>query len=151
MKRFKMITVCIPFMALMMGCHSDKKFNKLEDRISLFAEKYFNMEYTMLDEECTPESKRCLDFLCSQINERDLNYVKEKEMEVTHKLIKIKHTSDTTAFALLEVSGAYDLGDIGAPHGQYLPQSIFQIDMKKRKKTWHVDLKSPLRPRPMAK
>lgn len=111
---------------------------ELRKDIGRFAESYFNYDFKNAMQYCTPDSKKWLAYIASNISEADLVVLRDQEegASVSIKDIEI-HGNDSTGVVRMIVRNFMCVDTIGRS-GRMKPEGIFVFNIVKREGRWLI-------------
>jgi hypothetical protein len=126
------------------ACHEGDG-DQLEATVDSFSSAYFNWQFVKALPYCTPDSKRWLSYLSSQVNQWDVDTLKAMKEGATVHRGDISYPDDSTAVVEVTVKHFLTMDTIGLV-GQIRDEAKFRIPMVCRAGEWKVHLSQPLRP-----
>lgn len=104
-----------------------------------FATHYFNFDFNNTLNACTPESRKWLSFISSNVLQEDIDILKAQKEGAWHETEDINLTSDTTATAVCKVFNFLKIDTLGRA-GRMTEQATYKIPMVKRNGKWLVKM-----------
>lgn len=124
------------------SCKPTEK-EQLVETIDSFSTSYFNWRFFQSVKYCTPESRRWLSYMVSQVSQSDIDTLRSLEEAATCK-IGLIDTHDSIAVADVSVSNFLNMDSIGKT-GRIVEEATFKVPLVNRNGRWMVSLTSPLR------
>lgn len=109
-----------------------------------FSEKYFNFDFRAALEHSTPESRKWISYIASNVSEEDLGILRSYGHAAVADVNSIDILGDTTAVVTLSVNGFLSIDNIGRP-GHIVDKAVFRLPMVRREGRWLVRMEGPLR------
>ena len=132
---------CCTAIAMLLGnsaCSGDNK-NQLESTVDSFSTAYLNWRFPAALKYCTPQSRQWLIFAASQVNESDVDALRNKQEGAKSKIDDIDFTNDSTATVKVVVSNFLAMDTIGlAPKA--ITEKTFCLQAIQRQGTWKIAL-----------
>ncbi len=120
--------------------------SQLVSNIDSFSTAYFNWQFQRAVPLCTPESKRWLSYMASQVNQADVDSLKAQPQGATFEVGNVSY-QDGDSLANVEVTVSHFLSmDTLGRAAQPVEKARFVIPVAFRNGLWRVNLSSPLRP-----
>ena len=112
-----------------------------------FADAYFNWQFPTAVGHCTPESRRWLSYMASQVNQQDVDALRAMTEGAGCKVEDVEMGGgDSTATALVCVRHYLSMDTLGQT-GKVVDEARFVVPMVRRRGKWLVSLSAPLRER----
>jgi len=105
----------------------------------LFADSYFNYDYTSALALITPESAKWLQFAASNITQNDIDQLNAHNEEVTTDVTDLLWIDDTTALATIEAAN-YLLKDSIGRNMRRMDEGTFQIKIVERQGQYYIKM-----------
>lgn len=123
----------------------DGTSEQLTETVDSFAYHYFNYHLKQASRFCTEESQKWLEFLASNIEQGDVDLLREQEneAEITHDEIQLQE-SDTTKTIHLTVRNHLVKDSIGKV-GRMVKKSDYTVQTVKLGGKWFIRMEGPLR------
>ena len=141
MRKATAIACLYCLMAIVPTACSDKQSAEekyLIENAESFAEAYFNYDLNKALDYCTPESRKYLSLLASNIREDDLEILRSQDGNATVEFEDIEYSdNDSIAFVRFSVKDYMDITDI-EKKGHIVKDGIFQIQTVLRNGRWYV-------------
>jgi hypothetical protein len=134
--------IIILFPVFTIGCNnsSHSQSDKVDDEIKAFAEAYFNYDFKTAANHCTPESKKWLWYAASNINQADIDVLRNAPEGASIEINDYNYNdNDTTGIAIITVSNFMRLDTIGKA-GHLIDKAIFHIPIILRDGKWTVKM-----------
>ncbi len=109
-----------------------------------FSEKYFNFDFRSALDYSTPESRKWISYVASNVSDEDLGILRSYGHAAVVDANGIDIIGDTTAVVTMSVSGFLSTDSIGRP-GHIVEKAVFRLPMVCRKGRWLVRMEGPLR------
>lgn len=143
----KIIIPIICFTCLLSSCDSttrDEK-EKIKENIIGFSTSYFNYQFKKATEYSTEDSRKWLQFVASNIGEKDLQILSSQESNAKVSVIDIEYNmSDSSGTAIVEVYDFLKFDTIEKP-GHIYDKEKFKINFIRQNGTYKVKMGGPLR------
>lgn len=107
-------------------------------------EKYFNFDFRSALDYSTPESRKWISYVASNVSDEDLGILRSYGHAAVVDANGIDIIGDTTAVVTMSVSGFLSTDSIGRP-GHIVEKAVFRLPMVCRKGRWLVRMEGPLR------
>lgn len=118
---------------------------KAGETVAAFANAYFNWQFRRSLDFCTPDSRRWLSFMASQVGQEDVDFLRARKESARAEVVSVKlMRGDTLAKAEVE---AYEFLAMDSLYGRRKieKEARFIIFAKLVNNQWKVCLTSPLR------
>lgn len=129
---------------LLLSCGKTKE-EQVEETVEAFSNTYFNWQFHRSIAYCTPDSKRWLNYMASQVKQDDVDLLRAQEESAE---VKITHVNildgDSVAKVEVTVRNYLRMDTIGTK-GRIEEENRFIIFAKSVGNQWKVRLTSPLR------
>lgn len=123
----------------------DKEKQRIEKCVTGFTEAYFNFGLNEAAEYCTPESRKYLSFLASNIREEDLEELNKQEVTTSFEIEDVSlGANDSVAYAIITVENYMDVEKIEEV-GRMVDKGKFRLKTVRRDSKWYVKMEGPLR------
>lgn len=110
-----------------------------------FSEAYFNFDLNTAADYCTPESRKWICFLASNVQEADLEIIRTQEQNATVKVKDISYSpDDSTGTALIEAKDFLMLDTIGKS-GHMKDEARFKLGFILHDGKCLIKMEGPLR------
>lgn len=116
---------------------------KAGNRAIAFAQAYYNQHYDKATQMATPESRKWITFFVSNINESDLEVLRQYPDASIASLQEIVLSDDTTATATLVVDYAFVVDSLDKP-GHMEENKQLSLRLVNRDNEWLVSLDNSL-------
>ncbi len=119
----------IAFAALAASCDglTRNEAEEIEGVVKGFSDAYFNFDLNTAANYCTPESRKWLCFLASNVQEADLEIIRTQEQGARVSVKDINYSpDDSTGTALIEARDFLSLDTIGKP-GHIKDKASFKV------------------------
>lgn len=140
---FKLFAAIATFFFAACDTSSDADDGIRKDALA-FAENYFNFDFHAASDHSTPEGRKWIGYVASNVSEADLivlrSYGHAAEVEVN----AIDTQNDSTVIVTLSVSDFMSMDSIGRP-GHIVDEAVFRLPMVRRQDRWLVRMEGPLR------
>lgn len=129
---------------LLIACNSSSDANEsIRKSAVAFAENYFNFDFHAALEYSTPESRKWICYVASNVSEADLEVMRSYGHDATVNVERVEVIGDTAAVVKLSVGGFLCMDSIGRP-GHIVDEAIFSLPMVRRGDRWLVRMAGPL-------
>lgn len=126
------------------SCHHFGE-GQLEEVADSFSVSYFNWQFARSLAYCTPESRRWLSYMASQVNQTDIDVLKAQEECATCEIGEIVYeNNDSVAKVEVEVSNFLNMDTIGKVNVM-VEKARFYVPVVYRNEKWKVNLTGILR------
>lgn len=98
---------------MLFSCNESKEEAQMKKVANAFAAHYFNWQYKDCISLVTAESKKQLSFLSSNVNEADVEMLRNKESDADVEILNINQLSDTSATVMLKINDVLYCDTIG--------------------------------------
>lgn len=123
--------------------NEDQALEEITGTVDEFAEYYFNFDLNGTIKTCTPESKKWLSFLASNIRQEDIDILKAQKEGSWHETGDIIFTSDSTVNVECKVFNFLKIDTLGRA-GSMTEHATYKIPLVKRNGKWKVKMEAPL-------
>lgn len=138
-RRFCTLALAALFaLALLPSCHSGEQQQEAAQAAQSFANAFFNYDFRSSMQFATPESRRWISFLASNITQDDLNTINAMNEEASCATPEITLLDDTTATARLSLQTETWLGKDSVDLTSGDVSTVLQL--RKRDGVWLVHL-----------
>lgn len=144
---YSLISLSITFCAVLFSCSVTHRGSddQLNSEVDDFATSYFNYNYKEAIRHCTPESRKWLIYAASNINDADINVLRNLKEGASIVINDYDfHDNDTTGFSLITVNNYMQLDTIGKA-GHLIKKGDFRLPIVLRNKKWTIKMEAPLR------
>ena len=118
---------------------------EVRDAVSGFAGSYFNYDLQKAVDYCTPESRKWIRFVASNILQADVDVLHSQHECASVDIQNIEYTSgDTCGIVTVKIRNFMQIDDIGRP-GHIVDDAVFHIPVVNRNGRWLVRMAGPLR------
>ena len=138
MKRTTLAFIFFAF--LLIACENKDKEKATRSIISDFTENLFFFKYQEAAYFTTPESKRVLSFMATNIDEKAIETIKEMKQQPTIAIKSLKIINDTIAIAKVCVSDEIRIDSIGKAPYVNTNKSFYTFTLVYRQKGWLVKM-----------
>lgn len=152
MKKIRKVGLAVMVSALLvignMGVASCRQSEEeqLTEVVDSFSATYFNWQFHRSVAFCTPESRRWLSYMASQVGQRDVDRLRAHPEGAAYEIGEVAYTPGiSTATAVVTVSHFLAMDTIGA-EPQLVERAWFAVPLVLRGGRWRVSLSEPLRP-----
>ena len=147
MMKKSMIGLCIAVACMtasifsLSGCEPHEgSEDQLKADVDSFANNYFNWHFQKAVKYCTQESERWLRYAASNVNETDVELLRQKPEDASIEITDIDFGDDeTSATVTLTVHNFLQMDSIGQDP-QPIEQADFQLPMCMEKGLWKIKL-----------
>lgn len=132
---------CCAALVILLGnsaCNVDNK-DQLESDVDSFSMAYFNWRFPKALNYCTSQSRQWLVFAASQVNENDVEVLRNKQEGASCKIEDINFTDDSTATVKVMVRNFLVLDTIGGVP-QTIAEKVFCLHVIERQGVWKIHL-----------
>ena len=135
MKNCQYLIFCL---FLFMGCGHKKEDPNLEieKRCTAFAEAYFNYDFESAQKLVTPDSRKWLQFVATNISQADVDLINEQEVPATVSVELCECVNDSTSIVTISVHDFYCKNSIGKA-GTIVEEALFCLTMVKQQDGKH--------------
>lgn len=120
------------------ACSGDNK-DQLESTVDSFSVAYFNWRFPAALKYCTPQSRQWLVYAASQVNESDVEALRNKQEGASCQIDDIDFTDDSTAVVNVVVHNFLAMDAIGLTP-QVVPAKAFRLRAIERQGVWKIHL-----------
>jgi len=124
------------------GCNnpSHSQSDKVDNEVNAFAEAYFNYDFKTAASHCTPESEKWLKYVASNINQSDVDMLRNASEGASIEINNYNYDdNDTTGVAIITVNNFMRLDTIGKA-GHIIDKAIFRIPIVLREGKWTIKM-----------
>lgn len=119
--------------------------SRIEQEVLAFSNTYFNWQFHRSVSHCTPESRKWLSYMASQVNRSDIDMLKAQPKDAVCQVEDIIYADNDSA-ALVEVTVSHFLQmDTIGRQGRMVDRARFRIPVMLHADGWKVNLTAPLR------
>ena len=126
------------------ACGKSSQEVQIKDATDSFAVNYFNWKLANALNFCTPESRKWIQQLASQLTQQDIDALRRLATPTDCETIAIKVQDDSMATATINVHHYLTVGGIGEKDS-LLETGQFRILLVQRNLKWLVKMEGPLR------
>lgn len=135
--KFRILIIAAMILLAACGRNSDNTENIKSD-VGEFAKYLFNYDFHNAMKFCTPESRKWILYMASNINEDDLRILRSQENGATVEVSDIStNWTDSTGTATVKVNNFMQLDTIGHS-GRILREGIFKFSFVHSGNRWTV-------------
>ena len=136
MKNFVLLIFCVGFLA---GCEERNQdpYAKARQRVSAFAEAYFNYEFSTALKLVTPESEKWLHFAASNMTQEDIDLLNARQEAAAVSVEDCAYLNDSTTAATLRVTNFMVKDSIGHA-GHFVDEALFKLLLVDRDGKYYV-------------
>jgi hypothetical protein len=118
---------------------------QLVETVDSFSNTYFNWQFHRAVAYCTPDSKRWLSYMASQVDQGDIDILRSQAKSAKAEVVRVNVLDgDSVARVEVKVSNFLSMDTIGA-EGKIEEEARFIISAKFVDNQWKVWLTAPLR------
>ncbi len=118
---------------------------QLMETVDSFSNTYFNWQFHRAVAYCTPDSKRWLSYMASQVNQDDIDLLRSQTESAQAEIVHVNILDgDSVAKVEVKVSNFLSMDTIGVK-GKIEKEARFVISAKSVGNQWKIWLTSPLR------
>lgn len=141
-----LITSLVTLIALILiipSCRSTNNESKeIREIVDSFAICYFNWQYEKATKYCTQSSKKWLEFAASQVNNQDIEILRNQQDEPTIKLISIDY-NELEQIATVQISAnnfveSHGFGECPTKR----ENAIFNLKIVKEENKWKIKMEA---------
>ena len=130
---------------LLCSCSSDKDEEKAGETAKSFAENYFGCRYAKAAELCTPESRRWIEFVATNVGDSDLYVLNNSAEEAAFEVKDMTVGDDSTATCTIEADNYLRLSSI-EDKGRIASSDNYKLRLVHKNGKWLVALDCVLKP-----
>jgi hypothetical protein len=104
-----------------------------------FLNNYYNLRLDNAAKQCTPESKKWLQFIATNLHEGDLALIDSMEQETHVSADKFNQVNDSIVTVLCKLDNYLDVDTLGKA-GHIKKNGTIELNMVKRGKVWLVKM-----------
>lgn len=121
------------------GCTEKTDEDIISEDLNAYATAYFNWDFPSANNNASADATKWLEFLSSQLTERDMSAIKTKDELAYVEIENINiNTNENTAKATIIVTNFLCMDSIGKTP-QCCNEAKFEVNAKKKKETWKFD------------
>ena len=143
MKRYSFL-----FMVLMMlvacGESKDGSEDQLMEVVDSFAVSYFNYDLMKAQRFSTVDSEKWLQFIASNIQQEDVDILRQQELPATVEIGEVNYTGDSSAIVNISVHNFLSMDSIGKV-GRMTDEASFRLNAQISNGKWRIRMEGPLR------
>lgn len=125
---------------------SPSEEEQLTEVVDSFSATYFNWQFHRSVAFCTPESRRWLAYMASQVGQDDVDKLRAHPEGASYEIGEVAYTPGIPkAWAVVTVSHFLAMDTVGA-EPQLVDKARFAVPIVLRGRRWKVNLSEPLRP-----
>lgn len=143
MKRILSYSIALSAILLavsLLSCHQEDEDERTRQCAESFTNAYFNFKYTTACQYVTPESRKWVSFIASNLSQKDLDVINSQEDTSSCDVSEIEMINDTLATASISVSNCYVTQAMDS--GSVAKEVNIQLELHKRDNKWLVHLTS---------
>lgn len=142
-----MVMAVVAMASMGLASCSPSEEEQLAEVVDSFSATYFNWQFHRSVVFCTPESRRWLAYMASQVGQGDVDRLRAHPEGASHEIGEVAYTPGVPeAWAVVTVSHFLAMDTIGA-EPQLVDKARFAVPVVLRDGRWMVNLSGPLRPR----
>jgi len=122
---------------MLFGCGNYRSERRLKTVADSFALTWFNWQYSKSIRFCTDSAQRHVIFMASNVNEEDVELLRNKECDAVVERKEIEYVNDSTAIAFYDVSDFLHPDTIGKA-AQKIDKAEAELTLKRVENTWKV-------------
>lgn len=139
------VLLSLAAVAPIVSCTSSKDEEMAEEAVKNFAENYFGCKYSEAAEQCTPESRRWIEFVATNVSDSDLQVLNNSLDETSFEVKDMTVGDDSTANCVVEAHNYLRLSSI-EDKGQIAPSDSYSLKLVHKGGRWLVALDGVLKP-----
>lgn len=133
------IVMCLTALMLL-ACSNNNDKEAVGNAVDNFADNLFNFRYTTAAESVTPDSRRILEFLASNMDANALESIRNVTDTPTIVIKSIEVKNDTVAKAKVSVTGEIMIDTIGHLPTVCKDERVYTFELNKRGRQWLVKM-----------
>lgn len=145
MKIYPTVSICV-LAVTFFACSQSQETKERNNIISVaddFVENYFNYNFTKARQFCTDESILWLKFIASNIEQEDIDILREQPEGASFTAKGVDFINDTTAVAHYRIHNFMRIDTMGKA-GKMTARADYALTLVKRHGKWRVRMEAPL-------
>lgn len=133
-------------MATLIGCGESKDGSEeqLMEVVDSFSVSYFNYDLQKAQRFSTVDSEKWLQFIATNIQQEDVDILRQQELPATVEIGEINYTGDSSAIVNISVQNFLRMDSIGQA-GRMTDQASFRLNALIQNGKWRIRMEGPLR------
>lgn len=143
MKRYSFLLLVLP-MLIACGESRDGSEEQLVEVADSFSVGYFNYDLQKAKRFCTDDSEKWLQFIASNIQQEDVDILRQQEESATVEVGEVSYTGDSSAVVNITVQHFLKMDSIGKT-GVMTDEADFKLNADIHNGRWFIRMEGPLR------
>lgn len=143
MKRYSFLLLVLP-MLIACGENRDGSEEQLVEVADSFSLGYFNYDLQKAKRFCTDDSEKWLQFIASNIQQEDVDILRQQEVSATVEVGEVSYTGDSSAVVNITVQHFLKMDSIGKT-GVMTDEADFKLNADIHNGRWYIRMEGPLR------
>ena len=143
MKRYSFLLLVLP-MLIACGENRDGSEEQLVEVADSFSLGYFNYDLQKAKRFCTDDSEKWLQFIASNIQQEDVDILRQQEVSATVEVGEVSYTGDSSAVVNITVQHFLKMDSIGKT-GVMTDEADFRLNAHIHNGRWYIRMEGPLR------
>lgn len=133
-------------MATLIGCGEsrDGSEEQLMEVVDSFSVGYFNYNLQKAQRFSTVDSEKWLQFIATNIQQEDVDILRQQELPATVEIGEVNYTGDSSAIVNISVQNFLSLDSIGKA-GVMTDEASFRLNAQIQNGKWRIRMEGPLR------
>lgn len=143
MKRYSFLLLALP---MLMACSGSKDGSEeqLKEVADSFSVGYFNYDLQKAKRFSTDDSEKWLQYIASNIQQEDVDILRQQELPATVQVGEVSYTGDSSAIVDITVEHFLKLDSMGKA-GQMTDEAAFRLNAHIHNGRWYIRMEGPLR------
>ena len=143
MKRYSFLLLILP-MLMACGGSRDGSEEQLVEVADSFSVGYFNYDLQKAKRFSTNDSEKWLQYIASNIQQEDIDILRQQELPATVQVGEVSYTGDSSAIVDVTVQHFLKMDSIGKT-GVMTDKADFRLNAHIHNGRWYIRMEAPLR------
>lgn len=143
MKRYSFLLLVMPLL-MACGASKDGSEDQLKEVADSFSVGYFNYDLQKAKRFCTDDSEKWLQYIASNIQQEDVDILRQQDLPATVQVGEVSYTGDSSAIVNISVQNFLKMDSIGKA-GVMTDEADFLLNAHIHNGRWYIRMEGPLR------